>query len=52
MSSSTRRYTDVLDAGVFADDVLPATCECGPHELSRAELQRAIKANERTILLS
>lgn len=46
------RYVDVLDGGGFADDLIPATCECGTHELSRKELQNAIKENRRTILLS
>lgn len=45
------RYVDVLDAD-FADDLVPATCECGTHELSRTELLRAIKANQRTIQLN
>ena len=46
------RYIDLLDAGRFADDLVPARCECGTHELSRAEMQRAIKAHQHTILLS
>ena len=44
------RYVDLLDAGRFADDLVPA--RCGGHELSRAEMQRAVKAHQHTILLS
>lgn len=46
------RYVDLLEGGRFADDLVPAYCECGMHELSRAEMQRAIKAHQHTILLS
>lgn len=46
------RYVDLLDAAPFGDDLVPARCECGTYELSRAEMQRAIKAHEHTILLS
>ena len=46
------RFVDFLDADAFADDLLPARCECGTHELSRAELQRAVQAHQRTIFLS
>lgn len=46
------RFVDTLEADGFADDLVPAYCECGTHELSRAELQRAIRANQRTILLT
>ncbi len=46
------RFVDVLDAGRFADDLVPATCECGTHELSRAELQHAVDVNQRTIFLT
>lgn len=46
-----RRYTDLLEPGRFTDDRVLAGCECGTHELSRAEMLRAIRANERTILL-
>ena len=45
-------YVDLLDAGRFADDLVPAHCECGRHELSRSEMQRAIKAHQHTIMLS
>lgn len=45
-------FVDLLDAGPFTDDLLPARCECGTHELSRAEIQRAIQAHQRTIFLS
>jgi hypothetical protein len=50
-SQKGRRYTDLLEAGPFTDDRVLAGCECGRHELSRAEMQRAINAHERTILL-
>jgi hypothetical protein len=46
------RYVDILEAGRFDEDLVPAYCECGTHELSRAELQRAIKAHQHTILLT
>jgi hypothetical protein len=46
------RYVDLLEAGRFADDLVPAYCECGAHELSRTEMQRAMKAHQHTILLS
>lgn len=44
-------YTDLLQAGRFTDDLVLAGCECGTHELSRVEMQRAIESHERTILL-
>lgn len=44
-------YTDLLEAGRFTDDLVPAGCECGTHELSRTEMQRAIEARERTVQL-
>jgi hypothetical protein len=46
------RYTDLLEAGRFTDDLVPAGCECGTHQLSRAEMQRAIESQERTIQLA
>ena len=36
----------------LADDLVRAYCECGTHELSRAEMQRAINAHQHTILLT
>jgi hypothetical protein len=45
-------YVDLLDADGVADDLVPARCECGIHELSRAEMSRAIKTHQHTILLS
>lgn len=45
------RYTDLLEAGRFSDDLVPAGCECGTRELSRAEMQRAIQSNARTMQL-
>lgn len=44
-------YADLLEAGRFTDDLVLAGCECGTHELSRAEIQRAIESNERTMQL-
>lgn len=46
------RYVDLLDGGHLAEDLVPARCECGIHELSRTELQRAIDAHQHTIQLS
>lgn len=45
------RYVDLLVTAAMVDDGLPASCECGPHILSRAELMRAITDNERTLRL-
>ncbi len=45
------RYVDVLDAGRYADDLVPAACECGMHELSRAEMQHEIAVNHHTMQL-
>lgn len=46
------RYIDLLDGDRFADDLVPAYCECGGHQLSRAQMQRAIATHDRTILLT
>ncbi|MGE5698273.1 MAG: hypothetical protein ACM4D3_24405 [Candidatus Sericytochromatia bacterium] len=46
------RYVDMLEAGRFTEDLIPARCECGTYELSRSELQRAIDAHQRTVLLT
>ena len=35
------RFVDLLDGDDLAEDSVPARCECGTHELSRTELQRA-----------
>lgn len=45
-------YVDLLEGGRFVDDMVPAHCECGSYELSRAEMQRAIKAHEQTMQLT
>lgn len=45
------RYVDLLAADDFTDDALPASCECGPHTLSRARLVKAIADYERVIQL-
>src|SRR5436305_14352561 len=42
-------YVDLLDAGAFAEDVLPARCECGNRSLSRAELRGTIDEHQRVI---
>ncbi|MCX4095857.1 hypothetical protein [Nocardia sp. alder85J] len=46
-----RRYIDLLAGDRFAADRLPASCECGPHELSRADLRRAVGAHQRLVQL-
>ncbi|MEV5837582.1 hypothetical protein [Nocardia sp. NPDC052112] len=46
------RYTDTLRGDRFSDDLVPAYCECGMHELSRTELRHAIDAHRRTIQLT
>lgn len=45
---------DLLDAGTdpTVDDALPAWCECGPRILSRSELQDALAAHQRQLLVS
>lgn len=45
------RYVDLLDADRFTDDLVPASCECGQHELSRTGMRRAIRAHQHTIQL-
>lgn len=50
--STHGRYIDLLDADRFADDYVPAYCECGAHQLSRAQMQRAIATHERTLQLT
>ncbi len=35
-----------------ADDLVSAVCECGTHELSRAEMKHAIDSHQCTILLT
>lgn len=32
------QYVDMLEGGPWADDGLPAWCDCGPRTLSRSEL--------------
>lgn len=44
-------YADLLAGDEFTDDLLPANCECGAHELSRTDLSRAIAGNVRTFQL-
>ncbi|GAB4585634.1 hypothetical protein [Nocardia sp. IFM 10818] len=45
------RFADLLSGDELSDDALPASCECGPHTLSRTRLQQAIDAGEHTIQL-
>lgn len=42
-------YVDLLDGGPFAEDELPAGCECGTRTLSRTQLRRAIEDYRRVI---
>ncbi|MFD7845846.1 hypothetical protein ACFV4K_23250 [Nocardia sp. NPDC059764] len=44
-------YIDLLDGDRYVDDLLPAHCECGDHELSRTQLRRAVDSHQRTIQL-
>ena len=46
------RYVDLLDGDRYTEDRLPAGCECGSHELSRAQLRHAIHTHQRTIQLT
>ncbi|MEV2225945.1 hypothetical protein AB0E01_39650 [Nocardia vinacea] len=45
-------YADLLEGDPLTEDTVPAYCECGTHELSRAELRHAVDAHQRTIQLS
>lgn len=45
------RYVDLLAAAPIVDDGLPASCECGPHTLSRERLRQAITHDEHTLQL-
>jgi hypothetical protein len=49
-SAHGRDFVDLL-AGDGGDDPLPASCECGPHRLSRATLLAAVAAGDREHLL-
>lgn len=44
---------DLVDPGPeeIAEDELPASCECGPRTVSRADVMRALAAGERRILV-
>ncbi len=44
-----RYHLDLLEPFDPADDALPATCECGPRTLSRADLLSALRESRRTI---
>ncbi|MFE3986947.1 hypothetical protein ACFYUD_35760 [Nocardia tengchongensis] len=45
------RFADLLAGDGFVDDALPASCECGPHTLSRVRLQQAVTNHEHKIQL-
>lgn len=46
-SPGGKEYVDLLVAEAWADDDLPAWCDCGPRTLSRAELLSLIRTGER-----
>lgn len=46
------RFVDLLDGDGLTDDLVPASCECGTHELPRTQLRQAIDAHQRTIQLT
>ena len=50
-SSSHGEYVDLLAASPTVDDVLPASCSCGPWSLSRSQLLSDIRSGHRTVHL-
>lgn len=44
-------WTDLLEAAPFADDTVPAWCDCGPWTLSREQMSGWIEAGERRVVL-
>jgi hypothetical protein len=50
-SQSSGPWTDLLEPAAFADDTLPAWCDCGPWTLSRADLAAWIDRGERRVVL-
>ncbi len=48
-SRSGTEHADLLVAEAWADDNLPAWCDCGPRTLSRAELLGVIRAGEHLV---
>lgn len=45
-------YVDLLEPASTTDDVLPAWCDCGPRNLSRAEIRREVRPEHHTMHLS
>lgn len=50
-SRASSMWTDLLAPLPFADDGLPAWCECGPWTLSRTALTAWIDAGDRRVVL-
>jgi hypothetical protein len=52
-ASCGRGHADLLDTGgdLLADDGMPASCECGPRLLSRADLLAALRGGERHVIV-
>jgi hypothetical protein len=48
-ASHGRETVEPLEGNPLADDALPASCECGPRVLSRAELLRALAQGRRRL---
>ncbi len=46
-----RHWQDFLVADQFADDALPAWCECGPWTLSRSQIGTWLADQERRVVL-
>ena len=45
-------YVDLLEPVSTSEDVLPAWCDCGPRNLSRAEIRRQVRPGHHTLHLS
>ena len=45
------QFVDFLDAGVGADDALPAWCDCGPRTLSRVAVESWVAAHEHRVVV-
>ncbi|WP_249044690.1 hypothetical protein [Crossiella equi] len=50
-ASAGRELVDLLEREALVDDALPASCECGPHVLSRKVLLQALAEGSRRILV-
>jgi hypothetical protein len=48
-ASHGSEVVEPLEADPLADDALPASCECGPRVLSRADLLRALTQGRRRL---